>query len=214
MKKFTCLMVIMALCSGFTFCTFAQNFNDISGHWANGDITYLTERGIIKGVTEEEFIPDNNITRAEFAALTLRALKIDDSLYTYNYLYDDVEPGDWFADTLQACHTIGITDFHLWDDGSFHPDEFITREEMASFVVNAYNLITEYKIVGGDISNFEDKDDVSSWALMYVGAAYQLDIIKGVTSDLIRPDHNATRAQAAAVVRRMIAISSLSVDWR
>ncbi|UUZ81434.1 S-layer homology domain-containing protein [Paenibacillus sp. P26] len=48
---------------------------DLAGHWAKADVEWLVAQGLVNGTTETTFSPQNEITRAQFSALLVRALK-------------------------------------------------------------------------------------------------------------------------------------------
>ena len=83
----------------------------------------MNKAGIVSGVSDTLFDPDRNITRAEFAAIIARALKLADKTADFK----DVN-GEWFAPYVGACSDAGIITGY---DGYFRPNDNITRQEMA-----------------------------------------------------------------------------------
>ena len=82
MKMKKSLSILLALCLTLSLCTggaYAANgkFPDSAGHWAEGIINTLTEKGVIAGYPDGTVRPDNVISRGEFAALLVRYMKID-----------------------------------------------------------------------------------------------------------------------------------------
>ena len=70
-------------------------FKDLSKHWAKDDVEYMANLGIVSGVSETEFNPDANITRAEFAKLIVKTVGLDEA--TYKNTYYDVLAEDWYS---------------------------------------------------------------------------------------------------------------------
>ncbi|MDY4976758.1 MAG: S-layer homology domain-containing protein, partial [Clostridia bacterium] len=110
-------------------------FQDIAGHWAENDINEMANQGIVSGVTDTTFEPDREITRAEFAALIARALKI--SYENEESVFRDVAAPSWYAKEVNAAAAAGLISGY---DGFFRPEDSITREEMAVIIVKAYQL--------------------------------------------------------------------------
>lgn len=174
-----------------------KGFNDIENHWAKNEIELLAGKGIITGMGDGIFKPEDKITRAQFATLIVNLLNINTEEYTGRFL--DVKENDWFALFVEAAAKEGIV---LGAEGLFNPNKEITREEMALVIVRAM----EHKgIVVKSVSlSFTDKDNISSWALDSVGKAFEKGIIKGMTETKFEPKLYATRAQAAVMIYRLM----------
>ncbi|MDY6315282.1 MAG: S-layer homology domain-containing protein, partial [Clostridia bacterium] len=102
-------------------------FTDMVNHWAAADVLAMNKAGIVSGVSDTLFDPDRNITRAEFAAIIARALKLSDKKADYKDVNDE-----WFAPYVGACSEAGIISGY---DGMFRPNDNITRQEMAVIIV-------------------------------------------------------------------------------
>ena len=170
-------------------------FTDMAGHWAAADVLAMNKAGIVSGVSDTLFDPDRNITRAEFAAIIARALKLSDKTADYK----DVN-GEWFAPYVGACSEAGIISGY---DGYFRPNDNITRQEMAVIIVNAYSYLEKQGANGG-IDNFTDKAEIADWAKAAVDTASSVGLISGMGDGTFAPNANATRAQAASIVKRLL----------
>lgn len=173
-------------------------FTDISGHWAENEIIELAEDGIIKGRSETEFVPEDSMTRAEFAALIRRALNLQ--TVAYQNTFHDVD--GWFADEVQAVVQAGIMSGDT--DGNFRPDDAITRQEMAKVIVNAYRYRTGINTVQAPDIAFDDSGEIALWASEYVKQAVGLGLLNGMGDNMFSPLSNMTRAQGATVISRLI----------
>ena len=174
-----------------------NRLTDIIGHWAEADINDMAKRGIVSGVTETTFEPEREITRAEFAALVARALRLTAQ---NGAAFEDVAANSWYADEVAAASAAGLISGY---DGFFRPDDTITREEMAVIIVKACQF-RGGETVTGQIDRFADKDDISSWALTYADQAVSTGLISGMTADTFAPRNNATRAQVTSLLKRML----------
>ena len=170
-------------------------FNDVKSHWAKNDIMAMYNAGIVSGVTATSFEPDRNITRAEFATLVAKALKLPEG----DAKFADVNSSDWFASVVASVASAGL----MQGDGeNFRPNDTITREEMAVIVVKAYEKLGK-EIKTGELS-FSDKAEISAWAVDYVGSAYATGLIAGMSETEFAPKAPATRAQSASLLSRVI----------
>ena len=172
-------------------------FNDIQNHWAKADIMAMYRLGVVSGVNDTTFDPDRNITRAEFAALIARALKLSEDAPS---VFDDVEKGSWYETSVNACAKAEIiTGF----DGKFRPNDTITRNEMAVIISNAYSYLGK-KGENGGIDKFTDKSEIADWAKPAVDVCTSVGLISGMTDTTFEGDKTATRAQAASILKRLL----------
>ena len=206
MKKLISLILVMALClSVFGAVAFAdtkKDFADIKGHWAEADIMSMVEKGVINGVSDTEFAPDRTITRAEFLALIVRVLGAEQVEYTD--AYTDVSASDWYSKVVQTGKNLGIIDSAMTPDGTFAPKANITREEMTSFIIRAYEYKTKKTAPTANIDAFKDKGDIASWATRYVEGAYSMAIVNGKDAETFAPKASAKRAEAATIICRLL----------
>lgn len=178
-----------------------KTFDDSRSHWAREDIELLASKLIINGVSDSSFAPDDELTRAQFAALIVRSLGILESEATGTYR--DVSEDAWYAAAVSAASEAGIVTGYA--DGTFRPDEKITREQIT--VMLARTLAYAEKAPDTDIrvlEKFKDRSEISDWAQSGVSTSVKAGIIQGVTSDSFAPDQYATRAQASVMIKRML----------
>jgi hypothetical protein len=170
--------------------TSAVYFTDISNHWAQDYIGQMAQQGVISGYPDGTFRPNKAITRAEFATLLVKALKLEGSGQAD---YSDIGQ-HW------ARESIRIAGYHQivngYPDGRFLPDQPVTREEMVVMAVYAFRLT-----VGGTAS-FADSGDISDWAQAAVQTAVQAGIIAGLADSRFAPQAPATRAEAVTVLAK------------
>jgi len=166
---------------------------DIAGHWAEANIKALVATGAIAGYPDNTFKPNNNITRAEFASILVRAFNLEPKA---GKIFNDTA-NSWAKDSIATAYAYGI--IQGYSDTTFGPDDLITREQMAVMVVKAANLT--------DITNseaFVDNDKISDWAQDAVAIAKANGIIAGYPDNTFNPQGNATRAEAATVILNAI----------
>jgi hypothetical protein len=188
----------------YTVIEFNKTFDDLNGHWAKSDIELLASKLVIKGTTETNFAPDANITRAQFATLLVRALGLSEDNVSANF--SDVAASDWYAGAIGVAVKEGlVTGFK---DGTFAPNEEITREQMAVMVSRALKVASKDVDVEGKqaelLGKFVDQASISAWAQTSVAQTIEAGIITGMTSDTFSPNENANRAQAAVMLKRLL----------
>jgi uncharacterized protein YjdB len=171
----------------------ARVFNDLHGHWAEEAIGRLAAAGIIEGYPDGSFKPEQNITRAELAAMIVKAwgLPAGDSK-----IFADTA-GHWAQGVVATAYAAGI--ISGYDEQKFGPNDPVTREQMAVMLVKAAQLPT-----GADTTNFSDSQMISSWAQEAIGVAYSRDLISGYPDNSFRPQNPAARAEAVSVFARAL----------
>ena len=171
-------------------------FNDIINHWAKDSVMKMYELGLVSGTSETTFEPDRSITRAEFAALIARALKLSGG----GSEFSDVAPDKWYADAVNACAEKGIIS---GNDGMFRPSDTITRFEMAVVISNAYSFLKKEAQTGA-AEKFADKSEFPDWAADSVDACVSAGLLSGMTETAFEGLSDTTRAQAATVILKLI----------
>ena len=177
-----------------------KTFSDVtSSHWAYEAVMDMKEKGIIKGISENSFEPDGKVTRAQFAAMLVRAINAE--AVEYNGEFTDVKKDDWYASDVQTAFNSGLINGF---DGRFEPNENISREQMVKMVICAYKkLHSGYKADEYEL-DFSDIQDAADWSIEYIKAAVSLKIVSGVGGNKFAPKENATRAQAAVIIANML----------
>ncbi|MFD0681670.1 MULTISPECIES: S-layer homology domain-containing protein [unclassified Paenibacillus] len=184
----------------YTIIDNPKTFSDISGHWAKNDIELLASKLIVNGIENDKFAPDNNITRAEFAALLVRSLAVEEVKATG---FTDVTSANWFSGAVGAAKAAQL--IAGFEDGTFQPNAKITREQMVTMIIRAFQFAG--KEVSSDsavINKFTDRADISDWSKDAVAKSIAAGVIQGMTDTTFAPHENATRAQATLMLERML----------
>ncbi|MBQ9984874.1 MAG: S-layer homology domain-containing protein, partial [Oscillospiraceae bacterium] len=172
-------------------------FIDLDNHaWAADAINSLADEGIIKGTSENTFSPANNITRADFAILLVRAFKLE-SDNTENFA--DVADSDYFAKELAIARNTGIV--NGIGDNKYAPRNTITRQDMMVIVYRAMQKLgVELEIADVD---YADVADVADYAQDAVKALITAGLVNG-KSGKIAPTDYTTRAEVAVLIKRIM----------
>jgi Zn-dependent metalloprotease len=190
----------------YTVVQASKTFNDIEQHWAKSDIELMASKKIVLGLTEQSFMPDKQITRAEFATILIRALGIN--VIEENSKFNDILATDWYVKSVNAAARVGLV--LGYENGQFNPNGSISRQEMAVMIGRAMkyaNTAQSIQSSGQDqskINSFTDRGDVPSWASADIISLLNNGIMEGVTQNSFEPGSLVTRAQAVTVLKRML----------
>lgn len=177
-------------------------FSDTAKHWAKADITELSSKLIVDARSDNKFEPDKNITRAEFAIFITKGLGLAGDASSANR-FSDVTSGTNAA-YIGAAAKAGIITGNT--DGTFKPGSNITREQMALMMVRAMEYAGHNTSLNGSsvqvLTKFKDGAKIQSKET--VAKAVREGIIQGMTANTFAPQGNATRAQAAVMLKRVL----------
>ncbi|MDD6485184.1 MAG: S-layer homology domain-containing protein, partial [Clostridiales bacterium] len=177
------------------------SFTDLdSVQWARTAILTLCRKGIINGYSNTVFAPNDNISRAEFTALLVRAFYGVNERVSHSFT--DVEPGVWYEQYIATAVQNGLAQGRA--DGSFGPDEPITREEMAIFCSRVLESGKCYIEDVKEYSAFDDENEISEYAHDSVVSVVKKDIMGGMDNNRFSPRERSTRAMAAQVIYAML----------
>lgn len=198
---FLCFTVLISTISVFNIIT-VYAFSDTSGHWAETVIDKWNYRGVIAGYEDGTFRPDDSITRAEFTKIiaTAKGYTTETAIS-----FSDVSSSDWYYSVLKSAVAAGIITGYV--DGTFRPNDQITREEASAIIARAYSLSNST----ADIY-FVDQDQIGDWALPYIKQLYSNNIIVGYPDGSFMPKSSITRAETVQILDRVDLNASTSDD--
>lgn len=178
-----------------------STFSDIDEHWSKEYITLLSQSGVVSGKTDNQFCPDDAVTRAEFSEM----LSISFSVNTASTLssFEDVGRGDWYYNYVNSLYVAGIVNGTTYN--TFSPHRSLTREEAVVMMVRLFEKATSDIAPVGQVI-FADKDNISPWAVSPAGKAVRLGLIQGDPDGAFVPKGNLTRGEAAALIIRLAKI--------
>ena len=181
-------------------------FADIAGHWAKQDIQFMAENGYVKGVSENQFAPNANVTRAQFAALMGRVLGLDED-QSATTKFSDLSNHHWAYGAVQSAVQAGLVGGY--QDGTFRPNQNITRQEMAAMISRALAYKGVKTTVTADeastaLQQFHDRNQVAAWAKEAVVIGVKNELIIGRSANEYAPLANATRAESVVILKRLL----------
>ena len=180
-----------------------KTFADINGHANQAAIEELSSRGIISGKSDTEFDPQANMTRAEFAAIVVKALGLP---FKSENPFEDITENDWYCNYINTAHFYGIVNGVSED--KFNPNGTITREESAVMLARAAELCgmdTEFedRAARNILAVFSDYITVSDWAKVPMAFCYYNNIDDNSVLE-INPKEYVTRAEIAQMLFNMM----------
>jgi hypothetical protein len=188
-----------------------KDFDDVKNHWARADINNIAARLDLAGTGNNTFSPDRNIIRSEFATIVATGM----GLMRQNVLenqFEDVNKSDWYHDGVSIASEFEIV--LGYDDGLFHGGRNITREQGIAMIARAYNLVEPARFmspaeIDATLRKFGDAGDVSGWAKEVVAKMIAAGIVEGEDGQLLNPQDYMSRAEAAALMRRLLQTTNL-----
>lgn len=179
-------------------------FTDVSeSAWYYDAVKYAFENGLMLGVSDTEFAPGTELTRAMFVTVLYRMENEPDmSNEILGYPFADVDSESWYTDAVYWARKNGIVNGIT--DSEFAPNDSITREQMAAIMFR----YAKYKgMAAADASaiqtDYADLEEISDWAREAVTYCKLKGLMQGKDNNMFDPKNNATRAETAAILQRL-----------
>lgn len=169
-------------------------FTDISADsWYFGDVDRAVSEKIFQGNGNGTFTPNKKITRAQFVTALANLARVDLDGYTEQTGFTDVtDMTNRMNRAISWAYQFDL--IKGFSDGTFRPNETITREQMCS-IIAAYAGLERSE----DSVEFEDDSKIGSWAKDAVYACRDNGLINGIGQNKFDPKGTATRAQACTI---------------
>lgn len=142
------------------------SFEDVPADaWYAKSVNTLASMGIISGVGENRFEPERSITRAEFTSM---AMKFTKGALDGTNVFSDVRSGDWFYEAVVGSIQYGWIEGY--EDGTFRPENRITRVEVTSIVNKMLGRFADREFVAGHADELNAFSDVTSthWGYYHI----------------------------------------------
>ncbi len=192
---------------GFAMLEYQSPYADVAYHWSREDVAALKELGAELHPDGESFRPEDNVTRAEFAAMLYTALEQSGALpeapsktteEAEAPLFADIE-GHWAQAYIEQAAELELISGIGTD--AFSPDRSITRQEMMVLIDRCVDLPDENGL------GFSDDSEIAFWALEAAARTAAAGLFQGDNNKLM-PNDTASRAQAAAVINWVLALAA------
>ena len=174
----------------------SREFADVSpDSWASDAVAFTSAHELFNGTGKTTFSPELTMSRG-MLAVVLHNLESNPET-AFNDIFADVGSGAWYAEAVSWAADRGIATGY--DNGSFGAADPITREQLAVML---------WRYAGSPAAdselNFTDAGNTSSWALEAMSWAVENGIINGFGNGILSPGGQATRAQAAQMMKNFM----------
>jgi len=169
-------------------------FQDIENHWAKEYIEDLYIKGIVKGKSQFEFKPNDEVTKEEFYVMLDRILEFENPEKESN-IKDLDQVSDW---AFEATYMLYKNDIIDTEDGYILPKACIKRKEVVKSLGRVLKFDGQYKP-----TTFEDIDGLNEEELEGLLKVYSTGLIKGKDEKTFAPDDLITRGELSKLLRML-----------
>lgn len=203
------LFKIVLSAAVMAFCLMPANafqFPDVAkDHWAAKQIEILTDSGVIVGYPDGTFKPDEDVTRAEFASMAIKALGQEHTKVAQPVTFADITPDFWAYDSIQKALYFDLISS---EKDMFRPADSVSRAEATTVAVNALTTeqISEAKAREVLERKYADAKNIPADFLIPAGKSEILNMIVVAPNKAkleLEPNRPATRAEVAAILYNM-----------
>lgn len=189
LKKSMHLLLFFLLCVSSIFSINGFATTDLS----ESIMVEMQSFGIVRGDENGDLNLSDAISRAEFSAMMVRTLKMEDWIYTDD-AFSDVYKSDWFYEDVMRLTMVGI--ISGFADGTFRPNDYITTEEASKMLVVALGYGDEAEKMGGYPSG-------------YIAMANKLHVLRDVNTSA----EKLTRADIIMMLYNSLDVSPLEPEF-
>ncbi|MBD5161353.1 MAG: S-layer homology domain-containing protein [Oscillibacter sp.] len=204
MKKFSALILALMMCmSLLPTALAADGFSDVpEDHWACADIMACAEQGIVTGYEDGTFRPEDNVTAIQFIVMMTRTFYAEQAAAVAG-----TEGQPWYYANTKVAEDVGMSKGLAAVD-----DTPMNRYNMATAL---YNTLVSFDKIGDEpyiVAAFNASKAFKDWDTLMISTAYAVPvaecyaagILTGMSDGTFSGDSNMTRAQACAVIVRMM----------
>ncbi|MGI5912239.1 MAG: S-layer homology domain-containing protein [Syntrophomonadaceae bacterium] len=196
MKKAAIYILVLIFLQAFAFSgqpLLADDFPDISNHWAKDYISTLSLTGYVNGYPDKTFKPDKTVTQAEFLTVLILCMGASPSDTTTNYFNDT--SNHWARGYINEAVKRGIL-IPAEYSNILQPDSGLKRSQLAAMVIRALNREPDYGALSFTDNALVEQSDYRG----YIKVAYDLNLLAGYPGGEFKPFEYVTRAQMCKVL--------------
>jgi hypothetical protein len=180
-------------------------FNDVTGSdWFFGDVLFTFTHGLMKGMSGDVFNPQGTLTRGMLVTILYRDVGEPD-VSDLDNPFSDIGNA-YFTNPIIWASENGIVDGY--GNGKFGPNDSIKRQDLAVILMRYADLMKYELPPIREYSNFKDEAIIAEYAIKAVIALYEAGIVNGKDGNIFDPPGNATRAEVAAILHRLLESAS------
>ncbi|HIW32605.1 MAG TPA: S-layer homology domain-containing protein, partial [Candidatus Paenibacillus intestinavium] len=195
-KGLPLLLIITMLTMMLPTVVFGANNKAEEQHWGIEEMQAWQKKGLLTGYADGSLRPDAPVTRGEFA-------RIINSVFHYVEMdsegFSDVNASQWFYSDIGKAAAAGI--IAGYPDGTFRPNEAISREDAAKIITAAFKLQpTADELSANLLAAYKDGSSAHPYAESALVKLIADGTIKGYPDGTIRPLKPVTRAESIALL--------------
>lgn len=178
-----------------------MSYADVNeGIWYYDGVRFVTEKGIMKGISETAFMPDAKLTRGMFVTILYRIAGSPDVKDADAAVFTDVTGSAYYHDAVDWAYSSGIVNGITAEH--FEPDTVMTREQSAAMIYRYAKLNNADVSITRNVT-YADSSLISEYARDAVSWASEKGLFEGYDGGAFCPQSSATRAQTAVMIQRM-----------
>ncbi len=169
-------------------------FSDVAReHWAYESIAVLTEKGVLSGMGDGTFSPDETITREQLAKIISAAFSVTQK---GEMPFEDVRQSAWYAPFVESVYAAGIV--KGVSEAEFGVGKSVTRQD---FMLMLYRILQSRDVImNPQEPTFYDTADIADYAREAIGALAEIGAVKGTNERKVEPRRAVSRAEAAKLI--------------
>lgn len=185
-------------------------FSDVNTHWAKESVNNMGSRMVVNGVGSGNYEPNRNMTRAEFAAVMVRALGLEPGKGASSF--GDIASNEWYCGYVKTAAAYGI--IKGYSDAAFGPNDMITREQAMTMIARAMKITgLKASLTDGEgdklMEMYSDRATVSAYANTSIAECIKTGVVSGRENHTLAPKVYVTRAEVAVMAERLLQKSNL-----
>lgn len=178
----------------------SKSFTDVSlKYWAHDDIDYAVSVGLFNGMSPTAFGPTVAMTRGMLVTVLYR-LEGSPDVSDYENPFTDLKENSYCYEAILWGSNARIS--NGFNDGSFKPDETLTREQLVTFMHRYANYKNYNTDIYAELGTFTDAQDIMPYARQSMSWAIGAGLVNGLTPTTVVPQGSAQRDQVAAIFHR------------
>ncbi|WP_337104134.1 S-layer homology domain-containing protein [Paenibacillus sp. YIM B09110] len=190
----------------------SAGFADVQSHWAKQAIEDLAFRMIVSGTGAGRFEPGRSITRAEFAAIIVKALGLPQAVGSADVTFLDVDAKAWYSPYIKTVNAYGLVTGY--PDGRFGANDTISRQQAMTILSRAMSLAgykSEVTAAEADelLKSYADVDSIADYAKTGIAESIKAGLVSGRSRSEIAPAEPMTRAEVAVIVQKLLKLTEL-----
>lgn len=178
-----------------------SSFSDMANYsWATTAVEYLSQTGVVNGIGNGRFGPEQTIQRCDFTLMLCRAFRFD---MIGGNSFPDIPAGSYYGSAVTTAKSLGIV---TGSNGLFMPTSALSRQD-AMLMLKRAMVAAGWSVPSGaegSLSRFSDGAQVSGYARDAVASMVQMGVVTGDGANRLKPWEPISRAEMAVILYRVL----------